>query len=307
MTPTPTPQRLTIADLCIYPIKALPGVHVRQGLAKMEGLAHPTLPQLRDRSFMVVDARTGKFLTLRTHAAAFSKISLTLDEASGVIELNAPGEDQPLRLDVSATSATPSSGSQSLEQMHSKVWEWEGYASVVDREWFSRVMGCDVCLVSANLDMHRPVEQEYAPQPTTTRFSDGFPYLIAFQESLVDLFEDTYGDLAGSMMPRFRANVVVKGGTPWQEDRIRRLQCQESGVAFDLTKPCSRCTVPTVDPATGVVDRRVAELLRSRRSGGVLGWTEGPKGFNNAAFFGVNACVDPAGVGRLISVGEDLI
>lgn len=295
----------TVNDLCIYPIKALPGIHVQAAVLDGSGLRHREFERVRDRSFMLVDAGTGKFISLRTHARGLSKISLALDEASGTLELSAPGVDV-LRIDVAGVAGDRT-------HMESSVWEWRGHATVVDREWFTRVVGCELCLVEASNDMHRPVDPDYAPRPSTTGFSDGFPFLFAFRESLVDLFAETYGDAAAGMMHRFRPNLTVAGGAPWQEDGIRELRLlratgEYTGATFDLCKPCSRCTVPAVDPATGDVDGRVTELLRSRRSGGVLGWTEGPRGFKNATFFGVNAClVDGEGGGTVVvKVGDVL-
>jgi uncharacterized protein YcbX len=192
-------------------------------------------------------------------------------------------------------------------------------ASVVDTRWISGVLGQDAALVRCLDDMRRRVDPQVARDGHYTGFSDGFPYLIVFQESLVDLLGDTYGDGARDMMPRFRGNVIVEGGEPWQEDAIQRVSVEcardvtgTSNVVFDLCKPCSRCTVPTVDPGTGAVDRRVFDLLRSKRSGRVLGWTNGPSGdVTSGVFFGVNAVVEgvegvEGGGDWIISVGSEV-
>lgn len=310
-----------ISDLVIYPIKSLPGVHVDHAVAGGRGLEHPSLAGLRDRALMVVDGR-GKFITLRTHARAFSKISMTLDERAGTLNLVAndvPGVDASdiLRIDVSAgcrPGQTDELGVPEPSKRMVTVWEWEGPAAVVDRAWFSKVLGQEAALVRCLEGMDRPVDPMYA-RGEETFFSDGFPYLFTFEESLRDLFGDAYGDAARMMMGRFRGNIVVAGGEPWREDGMERLTCSASGASFLLCKPCSRCTVPAVDPATGETDARVTQLLRERRSGGSLGWTAGPRGFKHATFFGVNAVLARHGTGgrggmddrSVVSVGDRLL
>lgn len=308
---------LSVSDLAIFPIKSLPGVHVEQAVAGGRGLEHPRLPGVRDRAMMVVDSH-GRFITSRTHAKALSKITVTLDESAGTLNLVARDVDvsDVLRIDVSGASIEDGVVGIHTEQSKVKVWEWEGPAAVVDRVWFSKVLDQEVTLVRCLEQMDRPVDPEYAPGEQTG-FSDGFPYLFVFEESLCDLFADTHGESAAlSMMGRFRGNIVVAGGEPWREDGLERLTCRASGVSFSLCKPCSRCTVPGIDPETGEADSRVIDLLRRRRSGGVLGWTEGPRGFKHATFFGVNAVLtrdDTGGVdgtagGRpVVSVGDQLL
>ena len=50
-------------------------------------------------------------------------------------------------------------------------------------------------------------------------------------------------------MASFRPNVVVTGSAPWEEDYWRQITV--GSIEFDVPKPCGRCQVPTVDPATG--------------------------------------------------------
>src|SRR5690606_41596536 len=58
---------------------------------------------------------------------------------------------------------------------------------------------------------------------------------------------------------RFRANLVVSGCEPHAADGWESLTVGD--VAFTVAKPCTRCAVPTVDPATAAVGR---EPLRTR-------------------------------------------
>lgn len=47
----------------------------------------------------------------------------------------------------------------------------------------------------------------------------------------------------------FRPNLVVSGCRPWEEDTWKSIRVGE--LIFDIVKPCGRCAVPTVNPATG--------------------------------------------------------
>jgi uncharacterized protein YcbX len=67
---------------------------------------------------------------------------------------------------------------------------------------------------------------------------------------------------------RFRPNVVVTGSAAFAEDGWRALAFGENRLA--LVKPCSRCVIPTINPATAGKEREVwlvLEKLRKRADG----------------------------------------
>ena len=51
-------------------------------------------------------------------------------------------------------------------------------------------------------------------------------------------------------MDRFRPNIVIETGTPWEEDLWQRIRI--GTVGLEITKPCARCEVITTDQQTGV-------------------------------------------------------
>jgi hypothetical protein len=55
------------------------------------------------------------------------------------------------------------------------------------------------------------------------------------------------------IMERFRPNVVVSGAPAWAEDLWSEVAIggSEGSVTLKLVKPCSRCSIPDVDPTTG--------------------------------------------------------
>ena len=110
-----------------------------------------------------------------------------------------------------------------------------------------------------------------------------FPFLLISQASLDDL-----NGRLGEPVPmlRFRPNLVVEGCEAFAEDGWRRIRIGD--IEFRVAKPCSRCVIPTIDPATGL---RGQEPLRT-----LMGYRRR----DNKVYFGQNLIHD--GVGHL-SIG----
>lgn len=97
-------------------------------------------------------------------------------------------------------------------------------------------------------------------------------------------------------MERFRPNIVIEGlADPHGEDHIETLTVEspDGDVVLRLVKPCSRCSIPDVDPATARTGHAVTEALAAYRAEPRL---------NGALTFGQNAVI-VAGVGRRLVVG----
>merc|ERR1711862_186062 len=99
-----------------------------------------------------------------------------------------------------------------------------------------------------------------------TGFADGFPILLTTEASL----RDVNARLIGSQVDivSFRPNVHVSGCMSFEEDEIPSVAFRGRGgdaeVRLRLIKPCSRCTVPAVDPQLGK-RRAGGEPLRTLR------------------------------------------
>lgn len=95
-------------------------------------------------------------------------------------------------------------------------------------------------------------------------------------------------------MARFRPNLVITGLDAHEEDSIDSIEFDGDGgpVRLKLVKPCTRCPIPDVDPATAATAHVVADTLASYR-------------FNprvNSVTFGMNAIV-VEGVDAALCVG----
>ena len=225
---------VTVASLHVYPVKGLKGVDLREARCTARGLEH-------DRRWMVVDA-AGEFLSQRSHplmATVWTEI------AGDTLSLSAPGSgpvDLPVR---------PEGG----EALRVHVWRSTCDAvapSGAADELLSECLGIRCRLVYMPDTTERHSNPQYAGQGKLVGFADGYAYLLTSHASLGDLNARLAS--AGKRtvpMNRFRPNLVVAGGAPFDEDRWRTLRIGEA--AFAAAKPCGRCQVTTTDQTTGEV------------------------------------------------------
>jgi len=159
------------------------------------------------------------------------------------------------------------------------------HAPMAMSAWFVEKLGSTCSLVFMPDAAHRPVDAKYARGETS--LSDGFPYLIISQASLDDL--NTRLD-SHVPMNRFRPNLVIAGGTPFQEDTWTSITI---GTArFNLVKPCSRCVITTTDQHTGQRGKEPLRTLATFRRNG------------ERILFAVNAVADGHGT---ITAGDRVV
>jgi uncharacterized protein YcbX len=127
-------------------------------------------------------------------------------------------------------------------------------------------------------------------------FTDGFPMLVLGQASLDLLNEKLVAQGHGAVgIERFRPNIVLAGLQAHDEDRLSLLRVQaDAPVALQPVKPCSRCTIPDVDPLTAAAGTAVGDTLQAYRRSERLG---------GAIAFGMNIIVRE-GDGALLKVGQ---
>jgi uncharacterized protein YcbX len=116
-------------------------------------------------------------------------------------------------------------------------------------------------------------------------FSDGFPILVTSTGGLAELNRRLA--LAGQApvkMARFRPNLVLDGLAAHDEDHLDeiRFDTTQGPVRLKLVKPCGRCTIPDVDPATGTRGHAVGDTLAGYRADARL---------DGAITFGMNAVI----------------
>jgi hypothetical protein len=257
----------TLSGLYRYPVKSLRGGAFQTLEVQARGFRF-------DRHWMLVDGQ-GRFLSQRQQPR-MSLIGAQVDDRGG-LRLSAPGMPD--------LSIVPEGDAR----MEVVVWADAVQASPAGAEadaWLSGFLGLTCRLVRFPDDAVRPVDPDFARPADQVGFADGFPFLLISQASLDDLNRRL--DEAVPML-RFRPNLVVDGCDAYAEDGWRRIRIGD--IEFRVAKPCSRCVIPTIDPATGL---RGKEPLRT-----LMGYRRR----DNKVYFGQNLIHD--GVGRL-SIGMSL-
>lgn len=268
-----------LARLFVYPVKSCAGVELREAQLTETGLD-------LDRAWMVVDEE-GEFVTQRElPRMALVKPQLKLTE----VILRAPGM---LALHLAIDTVE--------EPVRVRVWDDEVPAfdmGDIAAQWFTDFLGRKLRLVRFDPEHRRLSNQKWTQgAEAPNQFSDGYPLLVASAASLDQL----NGKLAAAGhapvgMERFRPNLVLEGIEAHDEDRLDliRIATDDGEVQLRPVKPCPRCPIPNVDPATAEVDPIVTDTLQGYRRNDIVG---------GAVTFGMNLII-VAGEDATLRVGQ---
>lgn len=271
-------KEIRVQDLWIYPVKGCRGVSLEEVGVTPQGFQG-------DRRLMIVDRR-GQFISQRSHPQ-MARLAVVWAEP-GLLQWWGPAGE------VFWHRCIP-------EGDRRVVTVWRDRLPAIDQgeaiaQWLATVgcLGEGVRLVWQDPQVLRPIDPRY--RMTADRgvsFADGFPVLLTHQASLVALNGRLQAKaIAPVPMIRFRPNLVVTGGDAFVEDTWGRFYLGR--MPWIAPKPCSRCSVITMDQATGDRDPmgeplRTLGEFRHRGDGGIV--------------FGIN--VIPLGEGA-IRVGDRL-
>ena len=273
-----------IAKLFVYPVKSCAGIELQAARLTETGLEW-------DRSWMVVNSQ-GQFVTQR-ELPRMALIQPTLMATE--LELRAP--DMPV-LAVQFDAVGPLV----------TVQVWDDHVPAHDMgdqvaEWFSRFLSAESDLLAYRLVRFDVAHRRVASMKWTNgvtalnQFCDGFPLLVISESSLDGLNKRLVaaGHEAVSMA-RFRPNVVLGGVDAHDEDRVSfiRVEAERVSVLLKPVKPCPRCPIPNIDPATAMSSPEVNDTLQVYRQDSRV---------NGAVTFGMN-CIMLEGVGSLLQVGQ---
>jgi uncharacterized protein len=258
-----------LSAITLYPVKSLAGISVTRWPVTKTGLQY-------DRKWMLVD-NSGQFLSQRKlPPMALIKTTLTdnhlILSASGMEDLSLP--------------LTPADG----DIIYSTIWDDECDAQRVSQQadqWLSSFLNQDCRMVYQPDEMIRQVDPHYGRRTDNVAFSDGFPFLIISENSLVSLNREMQLNLP---MTRFRPNLVISGCPAYAEDSWREISI--GAIDFRLPKPCSRCAIPTIDPDTAQTGKEPLRTLNRIRK------------WQNNVYFGQNALHNQCGT---LTVGDTVL
>lgn len=290
-----TPSDITahIARLFVYPVKSCAGIELKEVVLIDTGLD-------LDRAWMVVDA-DGVFVSQREQPRmALIKPQLKTSE----LVLRAPGM-LALHVMIEAVEGPAT------------VKVWDDVVPAFDMgdiaaQWFTDFLSLtDAGLPGANAKKYRMVR--FDPDfkrlsslkwtggvEAPNQFSDGYPVLVTSTAS-IDALNDKL--VAAGHAPvgieRFRPNIVLAGLDAHDEDRLQTLHIAlEAGEAGEVilkpVKPCPRCPIPNIDPATAKSSPEVGDMLQSYRQDARV---------DGRITFGMNAMV-LQGVDSVLRVGQ---
>jgi uncharacterized protein len=267
-----------IARLFIYPVKSCAGIELQEAVLTPTGLD-------LDRAWMVVDA-DGVFVTQR-QLPRMALIQPTLKRHEMV--LRAPGM---LALYVAIESVE--------EPATVKVWNdvvpaWD--MGDVAAQWLTDFLSLtDAGLPATNAPKYRLVRFDPEVERLSSlkwtdgvlapnQFADGFPVLVASTGSIDELNRKLLeAGHAAVGVERFRPNIVLGGLEPHDEDRLLSYQVSTASgtVVLRPVKPCARCPIPNIDPATAQSSPAVGDTLQTYRQDARM---------DGAITFGMNAIV----------------
>jgi uncharacterized protein len=275
-----------LTELHLYPIKSCGGIALREATVTGAGLMSE---YIYDREWMVVDDH-GRFLTQREHPKmALIKPRLKAD----TLELRAPGM---LRLEIPLGLPDPDENPATVQV---EIWGETVQAYDCDAmtaAWFSNALGISCRLVRFHPQAKRSANPEWTDGILApTLFADGYPMLVLSQASLDDLNEKLAAQGRDALpMDRFRPNIVIGGIPAFEEDYSELIEV--GGASLKPVKPCSRCSIPAVDQATGQVGPDPLDILRTYRANSRL---------DGAIAFGMNAMLQ-AGEGQVLRIGQEV-
>jgi len=272
----------TVSALFVHPVKSCAGIAVDEALLVETGLD-------LDRAWMVVDGQ-GNMFTQRE----LPRMALVLPTLKGSeMLLRAPGMlALHVRLDT-VEAAT-------------RVRVWDDVVKAYDMgalaaQWFSDFLAPGaggLRLVRFDPDERRLSDPQWTGElQAENAFADGYPLLVANSASLADLNQRLAGrGVAPATMQRFRPNLVLDGLQPYDEDHIDEIAIETATgpVRLRLVKPCTRCSIPNVDPATAATGHEPGDTL--------AGYRADPR-MKGGITFGVNAVV-VEGFERTLRVGQ---
>jgi uncharacterized protein len=220
---------LRVTRLIIYPVKGLAGQPLEATDVLERGLAW-------DRRWMLVD-ENNQFLSQR-QIPGLATIEAGISGSELVLR------HQPTGAEVSLAAHEPDPAAKI------QVTIWRDQVEAVEisavAQWFSDILQHPCRLVFMPESTRRRINPAFARPGEIVSFADAFPMLLVGEASLSELNARLTIPVP---IDRFRPNLVVSTREPFIEDQWGELDIGTATLRG--VKASDRCSVPTIDQATG--------------------------------------------------------
>ncbi len=249
----------------MYPIKGCKGISVQEADIGIQGMAF-------DRKLMIVEKSTGMFVAQRGDKGAgigirsLCQIEVTIShyDKGYYLKVSAPGM-RTMRI-FPAIFPRLKSWRKSVQiwgQAHKAV-----EAEREENEWFTKFISRERPGTYQLVIMHDDYVRRTKHGFSQLQFADAYPFLVTSQESLDDL-NGRIGSNEPLPMDRFRPNIILTGGKPYEEDRLDRMAIND--VDMEGMKLCVRCPVTMTNQETLEMGKEPLKTLATYRRNPVAG------------------------------------
>ena len=282
-----------IIHIHIYPVKSCAPIEVQSARLTKQGLQTiAPIPIIKDREYMIVEANyeTGsgrhKFITQRDRGA--QKLALiTPFFRNGKLGLAWKGRDN---VEIPGSE----SGQELQVRIHTHNITGIDQGDEVAR-MLSEYLEKPVRLVRAAGSFQRSASQNYVQNDNTLCYQDAYTATWLFLESVSKL-QSLLGHQISYL--NFRPNIVASGGSAGQEHLYYNLRIgRAEGIQ---AKPSTRCMIPNVDPATGLLFKTGTLPLKALFDN--YNWTD--KDGQRQAIFAENFLPDHEGI---VCISDEIV
>ncbi|GMT23077.1 hypothetical protein PFISCL1PPCAC_14374 [Pristionchus fissidentatus] len=249
-----------VKHLRVYPVKSCRGQEVFSLHCDARGVS---FGDLHDREFLVIDGKTGLFLTAR----AFPKmILMECNAVDGVLTIDTP-DGKSVRVVLSEVIAKGEVKRGTLfDKLQADGLDCGDEIGRFFDEWLDTT-DTRVIFYRPNLFNGRPCipQKEWWNNPVPKRndtimYADLAPYLITSEGSVRDLNTRLENKVTSL---NFRGNIVVEHSAAWDEDKWADVRIGDA--QLQCFSPSTRCILTTVNPQTGEKDKDMQPLKELRQ------------------------------------------
>jgi len=219
-----------ISEIYIYPVKSLAGISLNAAHLQKSGFEY-------DRQWMVVN-KHGNMMTQREYPQ-MALIETAIEQNQ--LTLSTFGMDNHTVEPIAAHG----------DSIETQVWGDKLMGISHNHEtnaWLSHAIGTECKLIGFPEDQTRQCDREHSLSGDHTLYADAYPVLVVSQSSLDFLNAKLSQPIA---INRFRPNLVIEECGAHAEDSWNVIYI--NSIKLRNGVPCARCSVPNVDPESGIL------------------------------------------------------